>query len=464
MNITYNNTVLDRRSHGKSTSVLLKTRQNKETAPILCLPSGKLIVNTNVSDGKLPGTLDVSINDGDFKKIWVYDLQNELLPLLNIGDTEDISHITAAGIDARTIVTPSNMDTSTVRFVNSHLSYFIAQIIVEAPESFEPEKLKVLREFYTDVTGTLPTLAEDLPTLDVTGLGSNATIKGENKEWPLHDILSIMHSLHSDPSSAPTFEIVNKPSKLTFRSSGDEDDIYNDVFVTNDYNEISVSSCSSLAPRVEYTCIPTVKTFTPAVMLEMNDGLAGYWMKIRLDLKLRRWNSTQIYNETHYLYRVVTTEFREQDYYQYSDDSSLGVVELSENATPTQIARAMFNIAGTTDAQFEYSPTPLNDIGGFGFSGNTCNLLASYDESSNQIVLAGMFDQHATTNPPEYPVYDSTIYGKRYVNATGCEAKITLEPMNLGAGIPYYAKCYVTEQFGGPIVIQSCTILEEIGV
>lgn len=462
MNITYENTVLDRRTHGKSTSVLLKTRQNKETAPILCLPSGKLVVNTNVDDGKLPGTLDVSINDGDFKKIWVYDLQDELRPLLSTGDIEDISHITNAGIDARTIVTPSNMAASTVRFVNGYLFNFIAQILVETPEGFEPKKLKVLREFYTDVIGTLPTSAEDVSTIDVTGIGSNGTITGENKEWALHDILSIVDNLNLDSPNAPTFEIVNKPSKLTFRSSGDEDDIYNDVFVTNDYNEISVSSCSSLVPRVEYTCIPTVKTFIPTVMLEMSDGLAGYWMKIRLDLKRRRWNSNQISNETHYVYMAVTTKFREQDYRQHGIGGSFGVVELSENATPTQIARAMFSIAGTTDAQFEYSHTPLNGIGGFGFSANTCNLIASYDESSNQIVLAGMFDQNATVHAPTHPIGNGTIYGKRYVSATGCEAKITLEPINLNDGMPYYAKCYVTEQFGGPVVIQSCTILEEM--
>lgn len=458
MNVKYANRVIDKLTHGKSTSAYIKTyRGDAVTPPIGCVPIGKLNFNLYAisepvmmsaqSTIQSDNFIQVAVNGSQPRKVYFND-PRELMEYVLSGFSSNQSN-SVPGIDPRTVMTDLVVSYMSMRFM---LNVVMLEYIINAGGGSN-ESIALAQEFYKDVYGEELDMNGPMTTLLLTGMSTGGTFKGATKDWSIVDLVRDRLEV-----TGVDLTVEDVETSVTYYRSGQPGDQYNSIFLDTEADQLTVSSCTSVSTTAPtFTCVPTVKTFTPTAELEMNDGYGAYLMRIRFDLTNTIYTESgpRIENEVVYVDRVVTTNPEDSNFYN-DDDTWVDMYVIEDTATPYDIACGLFNIIGSPMIM----ANPVNNIGGIGISNSYCNLLASYDATENEITLAGMFDEFATDPQPEYVGFYEHIYSEvRYAYANKSVAKITLEPATGPNNLPYYGKCYVTEQFGGPIVLQSCLSL-----
>lgn len=462
MSVTYPNRVIDKLTHGKSSSAYIKTfRGNPE--PIGCIASGDIplsLTGLEMFQGSSI-TMTVAGTDGVFKTITL----NEPEEVLNIfvGGVDKTGGEGSLQIDPRTIITLNpTTENSSLCFLSSLV--FLQIVVGMAPI---PDELKFkISEFYIDVFGEIPNVEQpENLILHTLGIGTDGIVVGKTKSWNVLDLYTEMMSELSG-TDMPDFTVVNTESKLTIKSSGEQDTFYNDIIQHNGQSQLSVNSCVKLAPKTSpFTCIPTVKTFKPTVSPVLNDGYAAVVLKVVYTVEYM--NDGQIDTDDYHKYIIITNNPEDNFFYNYERFPNSDIYEISDEIDAATTFKMLFSVSPPEDL----SPLPLTiedmngseayhatnkiyNVSGIG-TNRTCHILSEYDAANDLGTIAGIFDPLATDPPPrfnaEYMLKTNVpgyIYGHRQVTSVKFEEVDTM--------LPYYAKCYVTEQFGEDVTLQSC--------
>lgn len=303
----------------------------------------------------------------------------------------------------------------------------------------------------------------------VKGLGTDGVLIGNTANW---NVLDMVRTADIDFDFSD-FMIVNEETKVTYRRSGLFGDMYDAIFGSPIDEEITLTSCSSLKtspPSNVYTCIPTVKEFTPTTKITMNDAKGALVLKIRYtEHSVNSDGMSETYDTIRHC--ILTTDIESDDFYNHQIFPNSDVYFVDEFESAVNIFKMMF---GVTNDDYDNSELPIpfdpnNPLTDFGYeatnklyrvsaigTGMTAHLLSSYNDTTGIAAICGIFDEAATNTPGENNrLYQLKRHVPTYVSAYPSETTITLEKVN-PVIMPYYGKCYVTEQFGEEVVLQSC--------
>lgn len=479
--IKYRNQIAERSGHSSTAkSYLVKTSKTFTVPIISCMPVGMISLDYNAlmnqlesdygpqsesysaeprSTGDLesPGpSITLSVNNAPFETLNLIN-PYDLLLITQYGGNP-FNAPPPEGIDSRTIITLS-ITTAT------SLSFVVGLMLLEMMAS---SGITEALAAYEDIFG-YPFNVEnpDAPSY-IKGLGTDGVLIGNTANWNVLDIARAA-DLGFDYSD---FIIVNKETKVTYRRSGLFGDMYDAVFGSPIDEEITLTSCSSLklpTPSNTYTCIPTVREFTPTTNITMNDGNGA--LVLRIKYAERRFNSDgMIVENVTIRHCILTTDIEDSAFYNYDTFPNADVYFVDELESAVNVFKMMF---GVTNDAYDNSELPIpfdpNDpLTDFGYeatnkmyrvsaigTGMTAHLLSSYDDITGVASICGIFDDNAV-NPRDENNYFYTLQSHvpPYVSAYPSETTVTLEKVTVN--MPYYAKCYVTEQFGEEVVIQSC--------
>lgn len=477
----YPTKLIETSTHGKSTSAYIKTyRGDIVKPPIGCIPIGMASLNLATLMGQLEsdygpqsesynaaprstGDLDspgpsimLSVNNAPFETL---NLSNpyDLMSILQYGGNP-FNAPPPEGIDSRTIITiPTTIAMS--------MSFVMGMVLLEMMAS---SGITEAVAAYEDIYGH-PFDMEDLtaPTY-IKGLGTDGVLIGNTANW---NVLDMFRTADIDFDFSD-FTIVNEETKVTYRRSGLFGDMYDAIFGSPIDEEITLTSCSSLKispPSNVYTCIPTVKEFTPTTKITMNDGKGALVLRIRYtEHSVNSDGMPEVYDTIRHC--ILTTDIESDDFDSYQNLENSDVYFVDEHESAVNIFKMMF---GVTNDDYDNSELPIpfdpnNPLTDFGYeatnklyrvsaigTGMTAHLLSSYNDTTGIAAICGIFDEAATNTPGENnSFYQLKRHVPTYVSAYPSETTITLEKVN--SVMPYYSKCYVTEQFGEEVVLQSC--------
>lgn len=419
------------------------------------LNDGGLIVGDGGEDGVvLPvggPSLTMSVNDGPFVTTYLDD------------PYDAISIIFAGNPDVKTIpvgdISPATVATNL--FNNTSMSFVIGSMIALEYMQFLDEPLAMyLMQMHLDVFGyelTNLTNPEEGVT-GVIGLNSRGEMVGKTNNWSLLELQdSVLSNIPTNPEmppiTLPQMFVEERETKVTYKRTEQPGDLYSALFNNPDENELTVTSCSVIEPEAPtYTCIPTVRAFSPTVGVELNDGNAAFVVRMRVDISLGSDGYI-----TQYVNRVITTLGMDGNF------GSLGpgvqMYYLDPEASAVDVFKMLFGVYDPETEGSSYDATLIGGVSGIGESSNSINLISDYNPTTNQATIAGIFDEMAIEPPPQYGISYTTKYPHwRNVNANSSVTRITLEKVDPEM-LPYYAKCYITEQFGEEIVLDSCLSL-----
>lgn len=477
----YPNKLIETSTHGKSVSYLIKTIRRE--APVLpkCMPVGMASLNLATLMGQIesdygpqsesynaaprstgdldsPGpSITLSVNNAPFETL---NLSNpyDLMLILQYGGNP-FNAPPPEGIDSRTIITVPITSAMSVSFVMG----------MELLEMMASSGITEALAAYEDIYGHPFDMEDPTAPTYVKGLGTDGVLIGNTANWNVLDIARTV-DLDFDYND---FIIVNKETKVTYRRSGLFGDMYDAIFGSPIDEEITLTSCSSLKtspPSNVYTCIPTVKEFTPTTKITMNDAKGALVLKIRYtEHSVNSDGMPEVYDTIRHC--ILTTDIESDDFYNHQIFPNSDVYFVDEFESAVNIFKMMF---GVTNDDYDNSELPIpfdpnNPLTDFGYeatnklyrvsaigTGMTAHLLSSYNDTTGIAAICGIFDEAATNTPNENNgFYQLKRHVPTYVSAYPSETTITLEKVN-PVIMPYYGKCYVTEQFGEEVVLQSC--------
>lgn len=482
--IKYKARIIENNSHGNlGGSNLIKTMSLPPVIPpiIGCMPFGMASIDLFALIGQLESdygpqsesysaeprsmgdlespspSITLSVNNAPFKTLNLFNPYD--LPLILQYGGDPYNAPPPEGIDGRTIITISSALATSMSFVlGIALLEMMAQVGLD-------EAIAA----YADIFGYPPDIEDQFAPSYFKGLGTDGMLVGTTTNWNVLDI-----ARESDIGfDYGDFIIVNKETKVTYRRSGLFGDTYDTIFGNPDSEEITLTSCSSLkSPALSntYTCVPTVKEFTPTVKIYMNDTKGA--LVLRIKYTEHSLNSDGMPETvTTIRHCILTTVIEDTAFYDSSVFPNADVYVVDELESAVNIFKMMF---GVTNDEYDNTELPApfdpNDPStDFGYeatnklyrvsaigTGMTAHLLSSYDDTTGVAAICGIFDETATNPRDEYNRFQQLkSYVPTYVSAYPSETTITLEKVD-SVVKPYYAKCYVTEQFGEEVVIQSC--------
>lgn len=423
--------------------------------------------NDDPTDRGAGFSIQLSSNDGPFEIIRTANPE-ELLIILLCGSNLNIP--APDGIDPLSIIT---------RQLGSGISINFFMVLLLSG-FFGPTGDDVtMAAMYEDLFGQPFTEIDPLAPTSLMGFSSSATLIGKSKNW---DFLEFMNTTPSEPplnsDGVPVdmgqviqFQAVEKETKVTYKRSNDLNDVYSLLFGKNTPNQVTITSCSSITPKTyPLTCIPTVKRFTPTVRIQMNDAKGALVLRIKYT-EHSLYSNGMPRTETTIRHCILTTDIEDTVFYGSNVFPNADVYAVDELESAVNIFKMMF---GVTNDEYDNTELPApfdpNDPStDFGYeatnklyrvsaigTGMTAHLLSSYDDTTGVAAICGIFDETATNPSDEYNRFQQLkSYVPTYVSAYPSETTITLEKVDSPV-MPYYAKCYVTEQFGEEVVIQSC--------
>lgn len=482
--IKYRTKLIEKNTHGgRGGSYLIKTfSELTPPPPIACVPFGMLTFTLGglmpqletdygpqsdsyeispmsldgvIGDGEggvaLPSgpSLTMSVNDGPFVTTYLDD------------PYDAISIIFAGNPDVKTIpvgdISPATVATNL--FNNTSMSFVIgAMLALQYMELLDEELAMYIAQMHSDVFEyELDVTNPNAPT-GVIGLNSNGEMVGKTDNWSLLELYNtVQNNIPTNPEmppiTLPQMFVKERETKVTYKRTEQPGDLYSALFNNPDENELTVTSCSVIEPEAPtYTCIPTVRAFSPTVGVELNDGNAAFVVRMRIDISLGSDGYI-----TQYVNRVITTLGMDGNF------GSLGpgvqMYYLDPEASAVDVFKMLFGVYDPETEGSSYDATLIGGVSGIGESSNSINLISDYDPTTNQATIAGIFDEMAIEPPPQYGIIYTTKYPYwRNVNANSSVTRITLEKVDPEM-LPYYAKCYITEQFGEEIVLDSCLSL-----
>lgn len=408
-------------------------------------------------------SIQLSSNDGPFEIIRTANPE-ELLIILLCGSNLNIP--APDGIDPLSIIT---------RQLGSGISINFFMVLLLSG-FFGPTGDDVtMAAMYEDLFGEPFTETDPLAPTSLMGFSSSATLIGKSKNW---DFLEFMNTTPSEPplnsDGVPVdmgqviqFQAVEKETKVTYKRSNDLNDVYSLLFGKNTPNQVTITSCSSITPKTyPLTCIPTVKRFTPTVRIQMNDAKGA--LALRVVYSIERHGAQGIYTEENIACYVLTTDGEGLDFYSNQNFPYPTVAKVNEDITAASVFKMLFGVSADNDHPIrgplpengelpDFSPTnAISGVSGIGAL-TTCHLLSDYNEDTNVGSIAGIFDEFATINNTEdnVPYHAMLDNVPSYIGGYSCVTSVRLEKIP-NVQLPYYAKCYVTEQFGEDVTLQSC--------
>lgn len=493
--IKYRTKLIEKNTHGgRGGSYLIKTfSELTPPPPIACVPFGMLTFTLGglmpqlesdygpqsdsyemspmsldgvIGDGGEGGvvlpvggpSLTMSVNDGPFVTTYL-DNPYDAISIIAAGNPY-VKTIPTGDISPATVAT--NL------FNNTSMSFVVGLMLaLEFMNFLDEPLLEYIMQMHLDVFGyelTNLTNPEEIVT-GIIGLNSRGEMVGKTNNWNFIELQDrVIDSISTDPEMSPItlpqMFVKERETKVTYKRTEQPGDLYSALFNNPDENELTVTSCSVIEPEPPtYTCIPTVRAFSPTVGVELNDGNAAFVVRMRIDMSLGSDGYI-----TRYVNRVITTLGMDGNF------GSLGpgvqMYYLDPEASAVDVFKMLFGVYDPETEGSSYDATLIGGVSGIGESGesfNSINLISDYDPTTNQATIAGIFDEMAIEPPPQYVMNYNTKYPYwRNVSADSSVTRITLEKVDPEM-LPYYAKCYITEQFGEEIVLDSCLSLYSNG-
>lgn len=490
--IKYRTKLIESNTHGvRGGSYLIKTLGDlTPPPPIACVPFGNLQFTPNglmnqieVDFGPQSASYEIQPMNSDGIILVDGDDGGEIIPIgmssitMSVNDGPFVTKYLDNPLDAYTIIMSGNPNVfseppedippqsiaTQLQNVNGISVVFVigALLAMEFANNGSQEDMEYVSEIHSDVFGTELDMLSPNALTGIVGLSSNGEMIGSTNNWNLIDIYNKINDLNSANSEIPTVNqelfVTERETKVTYKRTNIDGDVYNGVFNNVDDNELTVSSCSMIGPeKPTYSCIPTVKTFTPTVGVSLVADAAAFVVRVRID---KDWGGGE--TSTYYVNRVITS---------MGLDGNFGFLDgitqmyyLDPSATPADVFKLLFGVFDLRTEGSQLDASVISGVSGIGEDNNMCNLLTEYDEVNNVGTISGIFDEAAVV--PEMPfgiMYTTKYPFWRNVYAEPSVTKITLEMVD-DLAMPAYAKCYITEQFGEEIVLDSCLLLTSNG-